>query len=137
MNILQHGPCSQGTMKTEARKLIRAEELQAGVHVCVLFGVFCVFALFQSGFIPNVCSKHQSLRRIVRGTDAGLLGPSEQESRGYVGEDVLAFVACLSMSACAWASGRRVLEGPVECVNPLKASGSLLLWRFQWISATA
>ena len=44
---------------------------------------------------------------------------------------------CVSLSLHAWTSGWRVLEGPVVCVNPLKASGSLLLWRFQWISATA
>lgn len=52
----------------------------------------------------------------------------------------VAFIACACkhaiMNVCAWTSGRRVLEGPVVCVNPLKASGSLLLWRFQWISAT-
>lgn len=51
----------------------------------------------------------------------------------------LLLLACkyVIMSVCSWTSGRRVLEGPAVCVNPLKASGSLLLWRFQWIFATA
>ena len=80
---------------------------------------------------------------MVRGSDAELLGSSEQESRSNVAEDVFAFLTfvcvcvCVSLSLHAWTSGWRVLEGPVVCVNPLKASGSLLLWRFQWISATA
>ena len=53
MNILQRGLCSQGAMRSEACKLIRAEELQtcmcmcASVQVCVLFGGDCEwFALF-------------------------------------------------------------------------------------------
>lgn len=69
-----------------------------------------------------------------------MLGSSEQESRSNVADDVFAFLhlcVCVSLSLHAWTSGWRVLEGPVVCVNPLKASGSLLLWRFQWISATA
>lgn len=41
------------------------------------------------------------------------------------------------LTVCSWTSGRRVLQGPVVCVNPLKAVGSLLLWRFQWIFAAA
>ena len=37
MNILQRGPCSQGAMKSEACKLIRAENLQAVcMYVCYL-----------------------------------------------------------------------------------------------------
>lgn len=31
-----------------------------------------------------------------------------------------------TMAVCSWTSGRRALQGPVVCVNPLKAFGSVL-----------
>lgn len=86
-------------MKSEACKLIRAEKLQA---VCARMGVIwgdceCFvhgwYALYLSPVRIHTECAHQAqdLRWIVRGSDAGMLGSSEQESRSYVGDDVLCF----------------------------------------------
>lgn len=75
---------SQGAIKSEACKLIRAEELQA-VCACVLFGVnvsvwYVVCFVYLS--IPDgVHTKCVHQTPDARGTSAGLLGSSVQQSR--------------------------------------------------------